>query len=389
MRFRKLMPYLIAGIFLALLLAAFFFIFNPLGLGPEPDTVLSERFFAAPAEDLSMLELLVDGQAAFTHLLSDISSATSSVYIQTFIWKDDEIGRSVVDRLKAAARRNVSVSVRKDLLGTFFELPSMMSGKPSPVFTRNGLKGYPNIDVTVSWREDTDHSKYVITDQRKLIFGGMNIADEYHLKWHDYMVAFQDDRWTRAFMDRVLKSFPWPLNAPFVIAVNDRTATEIRTALIEVIERSKDRLIIEHAYFSDDRIIEAVKRAAVRGVRVDIILPKRPDTHLYANWATINRLMALTEKASLRVFLYPKMMHAKVLLSDGVIAAVGSANLTPRSMLTSRELTMFVHGTPETEFIRVLRRQLDSDLSSSEPVRQPFQLSTWERLGAVVGKYVW
>lgn len=383
------MPYLIAGLFLALLLAAFFFIFNPLGLGPEPDTVLSDRFFAAPAEDLSMLELLVDGKEAFTRILSDIDSAKSSIHIQTFIWKDDTIGRSVVTRLKAVAGRDMTVTVHKDLLGTFFEIPSMLAGRPSPVFTRNGLKGHRNIDVSVGWRTDTDHSKYVITDQQRVVFGGMNIADEYHTQWHDYMVAVEDAQWTHAFKIRVLKGFPWPSEAPFFIAVNDRAATEIRTAFIEVIDRSKDRLIIEHAYFSDDRIIKAVKRAAARGVRVDVILPKAPDTHLYANMATINRLLASKGRTSLKVFLYPKMMHAKVILADGSIAAVGSANLTLRSMLTSREVTMFVHGKPEDPLIRKLNHQLAADLAESVPVTAPFKLSTWERLGAVVGKYVW
>ena len=383
------MSYLVAGLFIALLLAVFFFVFNPLGLGPEPDTVLSDRFFTAPAEDLSMLELLVGGSEAFERILSDIDSANSSVYIQTFIWKDDAIGKYVVTRLKAAAGRDVTVSVQKDLLGTFFEIPNMLAGRPSPVFTRNGLKGHRNIDVNVSWRADTDHSKYVITDQRKVVFGGMNIADEYHTQWHDYMVAVEDAQWTHAFKVKVLKGFPWPSEAPFFIAVNDRTTTEIRTALIEMIDRSKDRLIIEHAYFSDNRIIEAVKRATVRGVRVDIVLPKQPDTHLYANMTTINRLLNSTKRENLKVFLYPKMMHAKVILADGSIAAVGSANLTPRSMLTSREVTMFVHGKPEDPLIRELSHQLAADLGESEPVTAPFNLRVWERLGALVGKYVW
>ena len=383
------MLYLIVGLLLAILLAAFFFIFNPMGLGPEPETVLSEQFFAAPAEDLSTLDLLVDGNAAFSRMLSDIDSAESSVVIQTFIWKDDDIGNQTVDRLKAAAGRKVAVIVHKDLLGTFFELSNMLEGRPSPVFTRKGLRGYRNIAVRVSWLADTDHSKYVITDQRTVVFGGMNIADEYHTQWRDYMVAIRSAEWTRAFMGRVLHGRQWPSTAPFVIAVNDRAATEIRTALIEVIDSSKDHLIIEHAYFSDDKIIAAVKQAGARGVRVDAILPKSPDTHLYANMATINRLMASHARKSLRVFLYPKMMHAKVILSDGGIAAVGSANLTPRSMRTSREVTMFVHGTPDSPFIRKLRRQLDSDMAMAEQVTDPFTLGGWQRLGAVVGKYVW
>ena len=47
-----------------LMVVLFFFVFNPLGLGPEPKTVLSSEFFADPARDLSDVELLVDGKEA-------------------------------------------------------------------------------------------------------------------------------------------------------------------------------------------------------------------------------------------------------------------------------------------------------------------------------------
>jgi phosphatidylserine/phosphatidylglycerophosphate/cardiolipin synthase-like enzyme len=106
---------------LLLMVGLFFFVFNPLGLGPEPATVLSAEFFGNPVQDLSELELLVDGKEAFNEIFAAIDSAESSVYIQTYIWKDDDTGQAVVAKLKAAADRGVRVTVSKDMLGTFFE----------------------------------------------------------------------------------------------------------------------------------------------------------------------------------------------------------------------------------------------------------------------------
>ena len=106
---------------LLLMVALFFFVFNPLGLGPEPATVLPPAFFVNPAQDLSELELLVDGKEAFKEIFAAIDSAETSVYIQTYIWKDDSTGQAVVAKLKAAADRGVRVTVSKDMLGTFFE----------------------------------------------------------------------------------------------------------------------------------------------------------------------------------------------------------------------------------------------------------------------------
>jgi len=389
MRVWKAVTLILCGFALVFLVGAFFFVFNPLGLGPEPDEVLSRSFFAAPAGDLGELELLVDGEQAFEEILSAIDATESSIFVQTFIWKDDHIGNRTVSKLKAAANRGVLVTIRKDLLGTVFELGDMLKGRPSPVFTKSGLRGYNNIDVDTEMSNDTDHSKYFIVDNRVVIFGGMNIADEYHTKWHDYMAVIRSKKWTRAFENKAFKGSAWPNPAPFVITVNDRNVTEIRTALIEMIGNAKDSVIIEHAYFSDDKVIEAVKRAAAKGVRVDVVLPKIPDTHLHANMVTINKLLEESHQKVPRIFLYPKMSHAKVVLTDGVIACVGSANLTPRSMLTSREIALFAHGKRDERFIKELRDQLEADISLSEQVLKPFDLSFTDRLKGMVGKYLW
>ena len=365
------------------------FIFNPLGLGPEPDTVLPDDFFSKPGKDVVGLKLLVDGKAAFDEILRAIDTAQSSIHVQTYIWKDDHIGRQVVTKLKTAANRGVKVTVRKDALGTAFELLDMLKGRPSPVFTKSGLKDDKNIDVNVDVFTDTDHSKYFIVDHKEVIFGGMNIADEYHTQWHDYMAMIQSERWTRAFEGKVLKGSSWPNPAPFVITLNDRNTTEIRTALIEMINNAKESVIIEHAYFSDDKVIEAVKLVAERGIQVNIILPKRPDTHHYANMVTINKLIQSEEKTAPRVFLYPQMMHAKAVLTDGVIAAIGSANLTPRSMKTSREVTMFVHCKTGDPFIKRLHEQMEADMAESEEVMTPFKLGTSGKIKALFGKYLW
>jgi cardiolipin synthase len=386
---RKMVAYFFAFLALFLVVALFFFVFNPLGLGPEPATVLSPEFFANPAQDLSELELLVNGKEAFNEIFAAIDSAESSVYIQTYIWKDDSTGQAVVKKLKAAADRGVRVTVSKDMLGTFFELGDMITGKPSPVFTRTGLKGYKNIQVDTDLFADTDHSKYYIFDENNVIFGGMNIADEYHLQWHDYMVLLRGKVWTEAFRNKVLKHLRWPSSFPLVLTVNNSKETEIRTATIEIIKNATKSVVIEHAYFSDDKVIQAVKKAAARGVRVEIILPKVPDTHLYANMATINRLLDSESGKVPKVLLYPHMSHAKVIMTDGRIVAIGSANLTPRSMLTSKEITLFVHGVPTAPFMRQLREQLEADIAVSEEVVKPFKLGPLAKVKAVLGKYVW
>ena len=372
-----------------LLVIAVNFFFNPMGLGPEPPIVLSNRFFSEPSDQADTLSLLVGGDEAFGRILPAIDSAKESIYVQTYIWKDDKIGKQVVAGLKAAAARGVKVTVKKDILGTVFELGDLFTGRPSPVFTKAGLRGHENIDVDLEVFADTDHSKYFIVDGKLAIFGGMNIADEYHTQWHDYMVAIDSKQWVAAFSEKVIRGGSWPEPSPFMIAVNSPAITEIRTALIQMIETAQESIIIEHAYFSDDKVIAAVINAAKKGVKVDIILPEKADTHQFANMVTVNRLLKSPSKANIRVFLYPQMSHAKVVLTDGKIAAIGSANLTPRSMLTSREVTFFVHARPGDSFMDELHKRLVKDMTNSKQVDTPFALGVADNTKAFFGKYVW
>jgi len=381
--------FIFGALTLLVLTALIQFVFNPLGLGPEPDSILNDRFFTTPADNLTDLTLLIDGQEAFDSALGAIDAASKTIFVQTFIWKDDDIGKKIVNALIASANRGIKVSVKKDALGTFFELGDILNGKPSPVFSNSGFKRHKNISVKVDPFSDNDHSKYFIIDSDTVLFGGMNIADEYHNKWHDYMVRIKNPRWVSAFENKVLRSARWPDDAPYVLATNDRRATEIRTAILQIIDHAEQRIILEHAYFSDDKVISAIIRATKRDVKVDIVLPKNPDTHLYANMSTINRLLQSARTGRLNIYIFPKMTHAKVALVDGSIAAVGSANLTPRSMLTAREATLFVHGADDDPFIKKLRDRLDADIALSERVAKPFKLGLKERLGALAGKYIW
>jgi len=105
--------------------------------------------------------------------------------------------------------------------------------------------------------------------------------------------------------------------------------------------------------------------------------------------ATINWLLDAEAGKVPKVLLYPHMSHAKVIMTDGRTVAIGSANLTPRSMLTSKEITLFVHGVSTAPFMRQLRAQLETDMAVSQEVVKPFKLGPLEKVKAVAGKYVW
>ena len=376
-------------LFVGLILGGAYFVFNPLGLGPLAQMVLPDQFFDLPKPNGVALDLLVDGKEVFEAILDAIDAATSNIDIQIHIWKDDPTGRMVVERLIAAAHRGVKVRLNKDALGTIFEIGAVISGKPGSIVTRSGLKDHPNIQLRVTPFVDPNRSSYFIVDRRLVILGGIHISNECHLHCHDYMVQVSGAAWVEAFMKKVVNGEPWPEVAPFFIAVNDNDRVEIRTALIEIIDRARQTIVIEHTYFSTRKVVAAIQRALLRGIPVSIILPKAPQNPRYANRLTINRLLQSAGENAPKIFLSPQNMHARAILVDGKIAAVGSANLTLRSMLTNREVTLFFHGKADHPFIRRLRGQLVVDLLNSERVTIAYDMDLTARLKAKIEQYLW
>lgn len=134
--------------------------------------------------------LLNTGEKALEWRLRSIDSASSSIDLQTFLWKNDQIGQAIMWHLLAAADRGVKVRL---LLDDSF----LSSHDPSIAI----LATHPNIRYRIynpaTRREDSlwakqlanlnaferldhrMHNKAMITDGRTAIIGGRNLADEY------------------------------------------------------------------------------------------------------------------------------------------------------------------------------------------------------------------
>ena len=374
-----------AFVFLVFAISLLYFVFSPFGLGAVPKALLPKQFFEKPESEDTSLTLLDGGEEAFAQILQETKTASDSVVLQIFIFKDDKIGSRVADALVDAAERGVDVTVSKDMVGTFFELGETISGRPSPVFGSGRLATHPKVDVNTGLFRPTDHSKYYIFDNSRVIFGGMNIADEYHKKWRDYMVKIDSERLASAFMAKALRGEKWPEDAPFYLASNSRKACEIKRGLLEVIENAKEKVTLLHAYFSDRDVTNALIDAGKRGVIVEVILPRNPGTHHFANLQTANRLMA----GGVTVYHYPKMSHAKVAVIDDSIAVIGSSNLTHRSMKRSVEMTIFFNGGARNSFVDDLSSSVAIAKAESEKVEKPFTLSLTGKVKSFGGKYTW
>jgi cardiolipin synthase len=330
------------------------------------------------------LILLETGQAYFPALQSAILGATREIFLETYIFQDDPVGRDIASALRTAALGGVQVRVLVDGFGSAGFVRTLM-----PELEEAG------VEVLV-YRQEFErfslrrhrlrrlHRKLAVVDGRIAFVGGINLIDDFdahapdHPR-HDYAVQVEGPllapilasveqlwrqvRWARLrrrprrLTEQVAEATPaGPSRAAFVIRDNLRHRREIEDAYLEAIDSARQDILIANAYFLPGRRFrQALVEAAERGVRVTLLLQGRPEYWLqhYASRALYPHLLA----SGVRLFEYRRsFLHAKVAVVDEAWATVGSSNIDPFSLLLAREANLVV---VDPSFAGELRHRLE------------------------------
>jgi cardiolipin synthase len=118
-----------------------------------------------------------------------------------------------------------------------------------------------------------------------------------------------------------------------------------RSRIAKFIDDTKHSLFIQNERFQDLVIIERIIRAASRGVKVHIMV--RPP-HTLKKEKLVEGVggLRIMDDVGIKIHKLKHLkLHAKMLLSDGCRAIVGSINLTPGSFDDRRELAIEVNDT--------------------------------------------
>jgi cardiolipin synthase len=119
-------------------------------------------------------------------------------------------------------------------------------------------------------------------------------------------------------------------------------------ALITAIYRCEESILIATPYFiPDDSLSKAFTLALHRGVEIEILIPEKSDYFLL-DIARGSHLRHI-QNAGGKIFLFPKMMHAKLTVLDQKIAIIGSANMDIRSLLYNYELNLFLYSEKDIQ----------------------------------------
>jgi cardiolipin synthase len=335
----------------------------------------------------NLTTLLESGEAYFPRVFDAIAAAEHEVLLETFILFDDVVGRGLQQALLSAAGRGAKVHVMFDGWGS----PDLSPSFTGPLLDAGvNLRSYEPAEVLFGARVNMlrrMHRKLVVVDGRVAFVGGINysidqLAESGPLGKLDYAVEVrgplveQIRAFCRASLDapqpsRSLWLQRWRAGrrgagepgdeaagalAAFVTRDNDRNRTDIERHYRVAIRGARQRVLIANAYFFPGyRLLRDLRRAARRGVQVDLILQGRPDQP----WArsASEMLYGHLVRAGVRVHEYrERPLHAKVAVIDDHWATVGSSNLDPTSLGLNLEANVVVR---DGDFAGQLRERLD------------------------------
>ena len=305
--------------------------------------------------DNGEVTLFTKGRDLYGAMLASIEAATDTIYFETYIWKDDRVGRRFKDALIRAAERGVDVFVAFDVFGNLVVGPAFYRFPP----TVHVLRHWPwsGMKWPVSFRmPGLNHRKVLVVDDKVGYLGGYNIGSLYATRWRDTHLRITGDSvadLSNAFVDYwnqnrrgempALESPPnrsWESPVKVTRNVPSLGVFPIRYSYLEAIDRASDRIWLTHAYLiPDDDLTLALIEAADRGVDVRIIVPAESN-HIVADWLSRGFYTLLLSRG-IRLFLYQNaMVHAKTATVDGMWSTIGTANLDRLSLMGNYEINI-------------------------------------------------
>ena len=336
----------------------------------------------------SEITIYTDGKAKFAALLEEIEKATQHVHLQYYIFCDDESGNQLKQLLIKKVNEGVEVRVLYDDVGCWNVKHAFFKE-----MKQAGIEVYPFLKVAfpvfsskVNYR---NHRNIVVIDGNVGFMGGMNIADRYvkgvswgtwrdtHFKIkgkgvHGLQAAFLIDWYvvSKKLLNNRKYSPPLPIlsegsNMQIVTSGPVGPWRTLLQAAIFVIANAKKYIYIQTPYFlPTEGLNQALQTAALGGVDVRLMLPKRSDTKT-ANRASHSFIDEMI-KAGVKVYFYlPGFLHAKLLMSDDFITCIGSANMDFRSFEHNFEINAFVYEKP---FALRMKKIFMHDLQNCEKV---------------------
>jgi len=349
------------------------------------------RIVAFPLTPDNHVQPLVNGDEAFPAMLAAIESAKKTISLSTYIFDNDPTGEQFTAALSRAVKRGVDVRVLVDSAGARYSWPSVIHK-----LKRSNVRVARFLPSIAPWRVMTlnlrNHRKLLAVDGQIAFTGGMNIrhgnvlTDRSRHSVQDLQfrvegpvvaqlqAAFAND-WSFT-TGEVLQGEAWfPEPRPTGHSVIARVITDgpdadfekLRLTLLAALAEAQTSVQILTPYFlPDPALISALNLAALRGVRVDIILPAHNNLP-FVHWASRAMWWQVLERGCHIWLTPPPFDHSKLMILDGHWVLFGSANWDARSLRLNFELNVECYGR---EFAHEMAAVIEKKLLGAREVTQ-------------------
>ena len=355
---------------------------------PEVESLakLGLALTGVPLVGANSVEMLHNGEQAYPAMLRAIRQASRRVFVSTYIFDNDAVGREFTTALGEAATRGADVRVLLDGIGQHYSFPSVRR-----LLREAGVRHAhflpPKLFPPAFQINLRNHRKILVTDDETAFVGGMNVSDRHlvetdnpsrvvdlHFRCRGPIVTQITSVFLQDWQFVTGESFPLAPSDPaaggsaFCRAVADGPQEDLdRLAelLVGAIGGAQHQVSIMTPYFLPPReLIATLQVAALRGVDVAVILPAQNNLP-YVHWATRRMLLELLQHNVRIYYQPPPFVHSKLFVVDGHYALIGSANIDPRSLRLNFELTVEVY---DSRFADELHRHFQAVRTRSSAV---------------------
>lgn len=338
-------------------------------------------------------KLLPNAQVFLDDLEKEIKSAKSRIDLQFFTFEADSVGNKIAKCLFEAKLRGVKIRFIVDhfidlLHNDYFihkprldrALQRIITGewkdtkKLLEKMAKAGIEIKRTNPLGFLWRKalQRNHKKMVIIDsdnpeEGTAYIGGCNLS-EHNASWNDFMVKMRGEMIPllqedfNATMEDRNANIEIEYKDGVVLVDSPQGDHKIMPFVIDLINNSKKRIVIESPYLRGKNIWKSLINAAKHGVDVRVIVP------LHNNRKRLGAppgksLKKLIENGG-RVYRFKEnegMTHAKALLVDN-IAMFGSSNLSESLEKRLSEINIATHNK---DLVSQMFKKLDEDMKMS------------------------
>ena len=355
------------------------------------------RDLGSPLTKYNRVKLLVNGEKKFPELLQALREAKHHIHIEYYIYEYDETGTEIIELLIEKAMQGVQVRFIYDDFGS----PSIKK-KTEERVRKAGAEVHPFHKVRfyllanrINYR---NHRKIVVIDGQTAFVGGINVSDKYinndknSLYWRDTHLRIDGPA---VYYLQYLFIADWNFCCPHALKPDplhfaphsatsegcyvqiaaggpDSFLPSILYSILQAIYLAKEEILITTPYFiPGDSIMDALSVAALSGLSVKLLVPGISDSKIVnaASKSNYNDLL----QAGVEIYLYQKgFVHAKTMVTDGMLSVIGTANMDYRSFELNFEVNALIY---DSEIAAQMRKQFFEDIKDATKINKDAWLS--------------